>query len=1062
MNKQLEEAIDREIYRILTECPASLYDRNRFVVDCTEGPAVAFKFIKTQDGNVVPAFNDQRDSGREALHGDIRNTPPGLEVLRGRLWSDLKVASFYQSERIVEKYRKEVEQFFKDLGEDINSYRWDFNDSSTSHGLVPWPFKGGYKVSGPAINIPPDIQRKINNLLPKFHLVAPGPEKDRLKAKIDALYKKAGLENQKELQAKAYRKAGAEKLSPYEKGGGTVAGYRGRLPAIAEEQLNENPDTCRDVKSGGIWTVYDDGPAVAFYCIADDVTGKYQWYYYRNDRGSAWHNSIVRRPTAEIPDPFDVGSDRYLRGRIWQDPKVCSFYANKDKFGPTEVKRVEELFDILGFDISEFRFEFNNSARTDGLQPWPFKKESAPEAPKLSPEEQKKIDDINKKIADLQATLHLKTGAEKEQVEKEIERLEKMAGRIGGVAARKAAYRKTGAEKIAPFEKGGGSLAGYRGRLPAIAEDTVRLYNKNLCPKLWTPEMTLNPEARETLLQIALDFYTDTELPGKIKDVQLLGSAANYNWTPASDLDVHILVDGSEVSVNPEEREKFFRSMVGKWNLEHDISVKGHPVELYLQDVNEKNAATAIYSLLQNRWVKEPSPERISVNQQEIQKQYTEWVMMIRKAIASKDEASLKKILEDLRDYRKAGLDASGEFSTQNLVFKILRARGFLEKVKDAHNKFYDQKHSVKDGFDPTSMGPNVAYGVNQNMDNGGFYRRMNDKMREMEEGIKMSDLKSRHPRFAVDTRNPELKRLTLDNLKSLRDKAARFYSAARDANDEEEMMRATQVWQMFNDEIKHRLAYVNKPVNETKTQAPIKSKYFTIFWNQPYVAKGVGLIMIGSNPPSQFADPNWFANLWHPWGVSKEQSEDWAINRAGGAFKAGFEEEGKHFESPEAMLAYLDKWWEKTQLKEGYGAGNPEEDRLNIHNTDGSVRRWQIRSKDAPKTPKMTKEVMDMVNEALDTVLPEVITEGELLLEHPLVKTLKKNKKPLTDEERKEVMRKGAVWHHGPKGEKTPAVWKSVVNGKTWYACNTHRAIQVKSTLKAAIRAFSFIKTTA
>ncbi|MHA1469104.1 MAG: hypothetical protein ACTSSP_00935 [Candidatus Asgardarchaeia archaeon] len=79
-----------------------------------------------------------------------------------------------------------------------------------------------------------------------------------------------------------------------------------------------------------------------------------------------------------------------------------------------------------------------------------------------------------------------------------------------------------------------------------------------------------------------------------------------------------------------------------------------------------------------------------------------------------------------------------------------------------------------------------------------------------------------------------------------------------------------------------------------------------------------------------------------------------------------------------------------------------------------------------------------------------------------PEMKTLKKNRRTLTDEERKKVMEAGAVWHHGPNGESTPAVWKAVVNGKTWYVCNTHRAYQCKPTLKGAIKEFDFIETTA
>lgn len=79
-----------------------------------------------------------------------------------------------------------------------------------------------------------------------------------------------------------------------------------------------------------------------------------------------------------------------------------------------------------------------------------------------------------------------------------------------------------------------------------------------------------------------------------------------------------------------------------------------------------------------------------------------------------------------------------------------------------------------------------------------------------------------------------------------------------------------------------------------------------------------------------------------------------------------------------------------------------------------------------------------------------------------PKYETLKKNKKPLTEEERKQAMDAGCVWHHGPNGEETCAIWKAEVNGETWYVCNTHRAMQVKPTLPQAIKAFEFIKTTA
>jgi len=82
--------------------------------------------------------------------------------------------------------------------------------------------------------------------------------------------------------------------------------------------------------------------------------------------------------------------------------------------------------------------------------------------------------------------------------------------------------------------------------------------------------------------------------------------------------------------------------------------------------------------------------------------------------------------------------------------------------------------------------------------------------------------------------------------------------------------------------------------------------------------------------------------------------------------------------------------------------------------------------------------------------------------LESYNIKSLKKNKIPLTKEERKEAMDRGAVWHNEPNGEATCAIWKSKDSkGNFVYGCNTHRAGAIKPTLKGAINAFDFIKTT-
>ena len=79
-----------------------------------------------------------------------------------------------------------------------------------------------------------------------------------------------------------------------------------------------------------------------------------------------------------------------------------------------------------------------------------------------------------------------------------------------------------------------------------------------------------------------------------------------------------------------------------------------------------------------------------------------------------------------------------------------------------------------------------------------------------------------------------------------------------------------------------------------------------------------------------------------------------------------------------------------------------------------------------------------------------------------PGMKVLKDNRVELDDKERKEVMRRKAVWHPGNKDKPVPAVWKSIVRGRTYFVCNTHRCFRVARSVKRAIKNFDYVKTTA
>ena len=53
--------------------------------------------------------------------------------------------------------------------------------------------------------------------------------------------------------------------------------------------------------------------------------------------------------------------------------------------------------------------------------------------------------------------------------------------------------------------------------------------------------------------------------------------------------------------------------------------------------------------------------------------------------------------MEDIYRLRKAGLEAGGEGSVENLAFKLLRARGTIDKLRKFIDKLQSSELSLKE-----------------------------------------------------------------------------------------------------------------------------------------------------------------------------------------------------------------------------------------------------------------------------------------------------------------------------------------------------------------------------
>jgi predicted nucleotidyltransferase len=225
-----------------------------------------------------------------------------------------------------------------------------------------------------------------------------------------------------------------------------------------------------------------------------------------------------------------------------------------------------------------------------------------------------------------------------------------------------------------------------------------RIYNPNLNPNLWKDGDTLHTDVSERLLKIAKDFYSATEITAKLKDIILIGSSANYNWTPDSDIDVHLVIDIDELGMPDETTVKnYLDALKQKWNAEHDIFIKGHKVETYIQGEDHETHATGIFSLLKNKWLSKPVKEKVEIDRDLIKKMFGDYVLKINRVSQSPTPEKLKALLDDIYKMRQKGLDSEGELSTENLVFKLIRSKGFLEKIKELKTKIYDKSVSLNE-----------------------------------------------------------------------------------------------------------------------------------------------------------------------------------------------------------------------------------------------------------------------------------------------------------------------------------------------------------------------------
>lgn len=224
----------------------------------------------------------------------------------------------------------------------------------------------------------------------------------------------------------------------------------------------------------------------------------------------------------------------------------------------------------------------------------------------------------------------------------------------------------------------------------------------DLQQKIWNGEDSVRPGVKAALLDIVEEFLEGLDLDLDIKDIIITGSIANYNWSRYSDIDIHILVDFEDVNDNTEMVKKFFDSVRSNWNKLHNINVKGHEVEIYVQEEKEPHVSTGVYSLMNDRWLVKPKKVQPAIDRHTATKKMKAIAREIDKLSNIFDNGQSEQAFEmaerlknKIKRMRQSGLDRSGIYSPENLAFKMLRRSGDIEQLFSIYTQAYDKIYSL-------------------------------------------------------------------------------------------------------------------------------------------------------------------------------------------------------------------------------------------------------------------------------------------------------------------------------------------------------------------------------
>ena len=140
--------------------------------------------------------------------------------------------------------------------------------------------------------------------------------------------------------------------------------------------------------------------------------------------------------------------------------------------------------------------------------------------------------------------------------------------------------------------------------------------------------------------------------------------------------------------------------------IKHSITIKGYDAELYLQDTHESHVSSGVYSVMWDGWVVKPERGDKKIDTKKVSEKVNSIIDAIKHVYVTYNNGeydkvirSIKTLKEKLKKMRQSGLDREGEYSFENIAFKVLRRSGYLDKLTTIETRAYDNSLTLDESI---------------------------------------------------------------------------------------------------------------------------------------------------------------------------------------------------------------------------------------------------------------------------------------------------------------------------------------------------------------------------